>query len=87
MASIDARVKKLETKVEKLEKELAKQKKEIATLKKCCTQVEKWVKLEVAWSTEVTNMLHQIDWARLAQDYGGGLGGNPPQTPPDWPLI
>lgn len=78
MATEAARIAKLEKKVAKLEKDAAK-------LLKCCARVEKWIKIEVAWSREVTKMLRQINWAALAAAFPGGGGANPPQTPPSWP--
>lgn len=93
MASIDARVKSLEKRIASLEKKLAAatkagkaNKAEIATLKKCCKDVEKWIKLQVTWSQQVTAMLRDIDWNALATDYPAGPAGNPPKTPPDWPV-
>ena len=58
---------------------------EVRELKRCCKDVEKWIKRQVKWNKEVTAMLRKINWAKLAQDYPGVGGTNPPQTPPDWP--
>lgn len=71
--------------ITELEKAFAELRNEVAYLKKCCAQVEKWMQLEVAWSKEVTQMMRQVDWARLVTAYPGGGGANPPQTPPNWP--
>ena len=99
MASIEARVKKLEkrvvnheTRIKKLKAQAAqdkkafnKLKKEHGKSKKQIAQMAKWIKAEVAWSKEVTAMLRLIDWAALAVAFPGVGGTNPPQTPPDWP--
>lgn len=94
MASTDAQVKKLLKKVATLEKKLAAatkagkaNKAEIAELKKCCKDVEKWIKKEVIWSTEVTKMLRAVKWSDLVAAYPGGPGANPPITNPDWPVT
>jgi hypothetical protein len=80
MASIPARVKRLEEKAVRLESDLKKQKE----LQK---EVEAWIKAQVRWSKEVTKMLRLVNWAKLAKAYPGGGGTNPPQTPPDWPMT
>ena len=94
MASHEARLKRLEKKAEKVEDALKALKDNAKTkaAKAALADVEgdvrkiiKWIKLEVKWSEEVTKMLRLIDWDALAQDYPGGGGANPPQTPPDWP--
>jgi hypothetical protein len=94
MASHEARLKRLEKKALKVEGALKKLKDDLKTksAKASVTDVEtdvrkiiKWIKLEIKWSEEVTKMLRLIDWDALAQDYPGGGGTNPPQTPPDWP--
>ena len=87
MASIDARVTRLEKRVAKLKIGLANEKANVAALKKSVKGVEKWIKAEVKWSKEVTAMLQMIDWASLAVDYPGAGATNPPQTPPDWPMA
>jgi phage shock protein A len=100
MASIEARVKRLEKKAAKLETDLKKAKaalKEskvnhnklkarVAALEKEQKDIIKWIKMQVAWSKEVTLMLRMIDWNALAAAYPGGGGTNPPATPPDWPI-
>jgi len=100
MASIEARVKKLEKKalshektVKKLKADLAKAKSDAAKLKKAVAALEKekddiikWIEDEAAWSLEVTNMLRLIDWVKLSIAFPAGGGTNPPQTPPDWPV-
>ena len=94
MASHEARLKRLEKKAAKVEDALKALKDNAKTkaTKDALGDVEadvkriiKWIKLEVKWSEEVTKMLRLIDWDALAQDYPGGGGANPPQTPPDWP--
>ena len=94
MASHEARLKKLEKKAANVEAALKKLKDDakLKSTKAALSDVEadvkkiiKWIKLEVKWSEEVTKMLRLIDWDALAQDYPGGGGANPPQTPPDWP--
>lgn len=94
MASHEARLKKLEKKAANVEAALKKLKDDakLKSTKAALGDVEddvkkiiKWIKLEVKWSEEVTKMLRLIDWDALAQDYPGGGGANPPQTPPDWP--
>lgn len=94
MASHEARLKRLEKKAAKVEEALkalkdnAKTKAAkaaLADVEDDVKQIIKWIKLEVKWSEEVTKMLRLIDWDALAQDYPGGGGANPPQTPPDWP--
>lgn len=94
MPSPEARLKRLEKKAAKVEEALKALKNNAKTkaTKDALADVEgdikkiiKWIKLEVKWSEEVTKMLRLIDWDALAQDYPGGGGANPPQTPPDWP--
>lgn len=86
MASIDAQVKKLEKQVAAHRKAVAREKEVSAALRQKYKAVEKWIKLEVKWSHEVTDMLRQISWKKLSADYQSEqLPGNPPQTPPDWP--
>jgi len=94
MASHEARLKRLEKKAANVEAALKKLKDDakLKSTKAALGDVEddvkkiiKWIKLEVKWSEEVTKMLRLIDWDALAQDYPGGGGANPPQTPPDWP--
>ena len=86
MATINARVAKLEKQVKALQKALAKEHTATLALQDRCKQLEKWVKLEVDWTAEVTDMFHQVNWAAIVKDYKGTGGGNPPQTPPDWPV-
>ena len=93
MAGNDAQVKRLVKKIAALEKKLTTlQKKhqstkaEVAELKKCCKKVEKWIKLEVKWTNQVTEMLRAVDWDALTIAYPAPPAGNPPQTPSDWPL-
>ena len=71
MPTLEARIKKLEKKVAKLEKENK--------------IVVKWIGAECKWSRQVTKMLHQINWAKLADAFPGVALGNPPQQPPKWP--
>lgn len=94
MASQEARLKRLEKKAAKVESALKALKDNAKTkatkdalgdVEDDVKQIIKWIKLEVKWSEEVTKMLRLIDWDALAQDYPGGGGANPPQTPPDWP--
>ena len=92
MASIDAKVKQLEKRIATLEKKIAAlskagkaNKAEIAKLKKCCKDVEKWIKLQVKWSNEVTKMLRAVNWSALVAAFPSGPASNPPITPPDWP--
>lgn len=89
MRSIDARVKKLETQVAALQKQLAKQKLDTAVLKDDLKNIERWIKADVAWEKEVTDMLREINWKKLANDYPYVVqgAGNPPQSPPDWPMT
>jgi predicted RNase H-like nuclease (RuvC/YqgF family) len=86
MPTINARVTKLEKQVVALHKALDKEHKASLALQDRCKQLEKWVKAEVKWTKEVTDMLHQVNWAAIAVAFTGGGGGNPPQTPPDWPV-
>jgi hypothetical protein len=92
--SLAARVTALEKKVVALKKEatqhkalIAKNIKEIKKLKKDYADVVKWITMETAWSTEVTGMLRQVNWGAVIAAFPGGGGGNPPQTPPDWPVT
>ena len=73
--------------IDALKKKVAAQKNEIAALKKRAGQIEKWIKLEVVWTKEVTKMLRQIDWNLLRTKFPGGPGVNPPKTAPDWPVT
>lgn len=87
MASIDARMKKLEKQVAALRKALAKEKVVSSELLRQQKQVVKWIKLEVKWSGQVTDMFHRVDWEAIAKAYPAKqMVGNPPQTPPDWPV-
>ncbi len=86
MASIDARVKKLEKQVTALKKALASEKLVSAELLRKHKDVVKWIKLEVKWSNKVTDMFHQVNWEAITRAYPSAQSvGNPPQTPPDWP--
>jgi predicted RNase H-like nuclease (RuvC/YqgF family) len=85
MAGVDTRVERLEKKNVKLEALAKKQKAEIAALKKCCRDVERWIKLEVKWSSEVRRMLLDVDWTALRMSFKGGHRDSPPQTGPDYP--
>lgn len=94
MATIDAKVKKLEKQIASLEKSLAAatkagkaNKAEIAKLKKCCKDVEKWIALEAKWSAEVTMMLRAVKWSALVSAFPAGAASNPPISPPDWPVT
>ena len=101
MASPEARLKRLEKKAAKVEATLKKLKTDLkskptqANLAKAVKaandadkdikRIIKWIKMEIEWTEEVTMMLRLINWNDLANDYPGGGGVNPPQTPPDWP--
>ena len=92
MATIPARVKKLEKKVTKLEKEVKALKKAVADHKKRIVALEKWQakinvwgKKQAAWDDEVTEMLRAVNWAALVAAFPGTGGDNPPQEGPDWP--
>ncbi len=96
MISIDARVKQLQKQVASLQKQLAQQKTQLAKQKQATAtlaggfkDIERWIKADVKWEMEVTDMLREIDWKKLANDYPYvALGtGNPPQSPPDWPMA
>ena len=93
MATIDAKVKKLEKQIASLEKSLAAakagkaNKAEIAKLKKCCKDVERWIALEAKWSAEVTMMLRAVKWSALVAAFPPGAASNPPISPPDWPVT
>ncbi|MEO5826862.1 MAG: hypothetical protein ABIR59_13310 [Gemmatimonadales bacterium] len=87
MASIDAQVKKLVKQVTALKKALAKEKLVSADLLQKQREVVRWIKLEVKWSKQVTALFHQVDWEAVAEAYPSkAMTGNPPQTPPDWPV-
>jgi hypothetical protein len=89
MASIDARAKKLEKQVAALQKQVAKQHLAAGNLRQEVTNCEKWIKAEVVWSKQVTDMLRGVDWDVLAKAYPYPVhgAGNPPQSPPDWPMT
>ena len=72
-------------KIDSLTKKAAKQKTELDDLKQRVKLIEKWCSLETAWTSEVTGMLHQIDWGALQTAFPGGGGTNPPKSGPDWP--
>jgi multidrug resistance efflux pump len=101
MPSNEARLKKLEKKAVKVDAQitkvkldlkgnankaqLLKAKADLQDAEKEIKRIIKWIKAEVEWSEEVTQMLRLIDWAALAIAYPGVGGSNPPQTPPNWP--
>ena len=84
---VKADAKKLKSDLAKAKKDLKKAKKDLGVSQKDIKDLIKWVEAEVKWSKEVTAMLRLINWTDLAIDYPGAGGTNPPQTPPDWPMV
>ena len=91
-AKAEAMIKKAKADAKLLKADLAKAKKaavqagkDLKAAKNELKDVIEWIELQVLWTQEVTQMLRMIDWAKLATDYSGAGGTNPPQTPPDWP--
>ena len=91
-AKAEAMIKKAKADAKLLKADLAKAKKaavqagkDLKAAKNELKEVVEWIELQVLWTQEVTQMLRMIDWAKLAIDYSGAGGTNPPQTPPDWP--
>lgn len=91
-AKAEAMIKKAKADAKLLKADLIKAKKaaaqagkDLKAAKDELKEVVEWIEFQVLWSQEVTQMLRMIDWAKLAIDYSGAGGSNPPQTPPDWP--